>query len=525
MVMVVFDELPADALRRPDGRIDAERFPHLARFARDATWFSNTVAAHDSTPYALPATMDGRRPRKGVAATSQGHPDSIFTLLGDLGYGLFVNEEATDICPERLCPGNAGRRLGILDNLEANGREERLGRWMRSISASGRPARGRFGTDVESPAFHFKHVLLPHLPWVYLPSGRRIRGSLGHLAGPEGFHDRGLTRHNYTRLLRQLGYVDHQMGRLFARLRRTGIYDDALIVLTADHGISFELGVADRRRLSESNIDEVAPVPFFLKAPEQRAGRVEPAYVRTYDIVPTMADVLGLALPWRADGSSAFGARARRRDTVRVQRRSFRGAVRIRAPAFAARRRENMRRRGRVFGTGALSMRRFGDPWASLDRVGPSARLVGRALSMAGPIRRGPVRVELRGSDWLTDVDTRASELPLQLAGRIPASPPETTRVLAAEVNGRVRATGRSFWLRGPPGTTRPVTGVETFSLMLPQKALRDGHNRLRLVEVRRDHATLGFRTLRPVYPSEGARLADLFRRALGHPAWPRPLP
>jgi len=513
VVMVVFDELPVDALRRPDGGIDAARFPHLARFARRATWFPNTVAAHDSTPYALPSTMDGRRARQGVRATSQGHPSSVFTLLGDLGYRLAVNEEATDVCPERLCHGNAAERLGILDNLEANGREERLARFTRSISASARPT------------LYFKHVLLPHLPWVYLPSGRRVRGALGHLAGPEGFHDAGLTRHNYARLLRQLGYVDLQMGRLFARLRRAGLYDDALVVLTADHGISFEHGVADRRKLSESNIDEVAPVPFFIKAPGQHASRVEPAYARTYDVVPTMADVLDLTLPWAADGRSAFGESARRRDTVRVPRRSFRGAVTISAPSLTARRRENMRRRASIFQTGAESLRRFGDPYASLQRIGPHARLVGRPLAAAGPIRRGPVRVELRGSDWLSDVDTRSDELPLQVAGRVPASRPETTRVLAAEVNGRVAATGRTFWLRGPPGTIRPVTGIETFSLDIPEGALRRGRNRLRIVEVRRRRATLAFRTVRPVYPSEDERLASRLRRAMGHPAWPRPLP
>lgn len=371
VVMVVFDEFPVDALRRPDGRIDAARFPNLARFARGATWFPNTVAAHDSTPYALPATTDGRRPRKGVAATAEGHPSSIFTLLGDLGYRLAVNEEATDICPGRLCPGNAANRLGILKNLRRNGREQRLEEWIRSVSAS------------ERPTFYFKHVLLPHLPWIYLPSGRRVRGSLRHLAGPEGFHDAGLTRHNYARLLAQLGYGDHELGRLVARLRRAGLYDRSLIVLTADHGIAFELGVNDRRKLSDRNVDEIAPVPFFAKAPGQSRGRVVPSLLRTYDVVPTMADLLDLSVTWPVDGSSgpcrtparSGAARCGRRCAARPGSRTSiraRESCRCRSPATS--RPAGRRPRGRSRRRSTAACGRPGGRSGCAARRAPSGR-------------------------------------------------------------------------------------------------------------------------------------------------------
>jgi hypothetical protein len=46
-------------------------------------------------------------------------------------------------------------------------------------------------------------------------------------------------------------------------------------------------------------------------------------------------------------------------------------------------------------------------------------------------------------------------------------------------VNGRVRAVGRSFHLRGRPS--------ELFSLIFPERALRRGDNRLELLEVEPD--------------------------------------
>src|SRR3954453_8720004 len=49
VVFVVFDEFPADDLLRPDGTIDAERFPNFAELASISTWFPNPTTVFDST--------------------------------------------------------------------------------------------------------------------------------------------------------------------------------------------------------------------------------------------------------------------------------------------------------------------------------------------------------------------------------------------------------------------------------------------------------------------------------------------
>ena len=48
-MFVVFDEFPADDLLRPDGTIDAERFPNFAELASISTWFPNANTVYDST--------------------------------------------------------------------------------------------------------------------------------------------------------------------------------------------------------------------------------------------------------------------------------------------------------------------------------------------------------------------------------------------------------------------------------------------------------------------------------------------
>ncbi len=69
----------------------------------------------------------------------------------------------------------------------------------------------------------------------------------------------------------------------------------------------------DRRKVTQGNVDEVAPIPLFIKAPGQRAGRVNRAYARTIDIVPTMADILNVRINWRAHGRSAIRPSVTRR--------------------------------------------------------------------------------------------------------------------------------------------------------------------------------------------------------------------
>ena len=263
----------------------------------------------------------------------------------------------------------------------------------------------------DRPTFYLHHTLLPHEPWIYLPSGRQSRPSgndpVPEINGPKGFDDAALTNHNETRHLLQVGYVDRQIRLLMARLRRTGLFDEALVVVTADHGYAFEVGVEDRRLVTGANVEEIAPVPMFVKAPGQTSGAVDPALMRTLDVTPTIADLLGARIDWPHDGRSAFAPATRRRRAVALPTRDFSRVIRIGRAELERRRAAARRRRARLVGTGAESAVLFGSPWASLYRVGSHPELLGRpAASLArapgvrrrrGPRQRGPARGRRRG--------------------------------------------------------------------------------------------------------------------------------
>ena len=249
---------------------------------------------HDSTHFAVPAILTGSAPRAGADAPNYlTHPRSLFTYLDRLGYRIRAREEATTVCPPRLCP--RADRYGNPHYNILHRRRERLDRTIAGLRRSRRPT------------LTFHHSVLPHVPWAYLPSGQARQGyragALPDFASPAGFGDGFLTQFNEQRHLLQAGFTDHEVGRLVARLKKTGQWKQALVVVTADQAISFQRGVADRRQVTEANIHEVAPVPLFVKRPGQtRAGRSS-AYVSGLDVLPTIAALLGRPLGGQADGA------------------------------------------------------------------------------------------------------------------------------------------------------------------------------------------------------------------------------
>jgi hypothetical protein len=475
VVLLMFDEFPTDLLLGPGGKIDAGRYPAFAELARTGYWFPNATTTYDSTTKAIPQIMDGKLPRAGGTPTYRSHPQSVYDLFARRGYEIERMEAATAICPPRYCQDAVARRPGILAQLQS-GRRERLARFLASISATDRPT------------FWLGHVLLPHGPYLFLPSGKEMRPSwkdpIPGMNSTPGFHSDYLALHAQQRLQLQIGFLDRALGRLFARMRRDGTFDRSLIVVTADHGISSESGVESRRATDMGNIDELAPVPLFVKAPGQKRGRAPRSYGRTTDVLPTIADVLGWRMPYRADGRSAFSRAVRRRRGAMVIERGFTGRLHISAGELEQRRRALLRLRLRRFGSG---------DWDRLyTGIGPNRALLGRRVSDLPRVAGAGPRASIIGAYAMRNVQPRSRVLPTQVAGSIAGSGPTDTRDLAVAVNGTIEAVGQSFHLRVEP--VEEDRQGESFAVMVPERAIRPGRNVVELFEV-----TAGGKALRPL--------------------------
>ncbi len=466
-MLLILDEFPVDTLTRPGGQIDADRYPGFASLARTSTWFRGGHAVYDSTTKAVPAILDGRSPRKGSQPGYAGHPDSIFTLLAGLGYGVVADESVSPLCPPAVCPDEAESPRDVLAELREAERPVRLRGWIDSI----RPR--------DRPTLYVHHALLPHEPWIYLPSGRPVRppgiDPIGAINRPNGFGDPDLTDHNQLRHLLQVGFVDREVGALVRHLRAVHMLRRALVIVVADHGYAFEVGVKDRRKVTASNVDQIAPVPFFVKTPGQEHGRVSDALVANFDVVPTVAEVLGVGVPWRHESRSVFSEAREDVDRVRIPTRDFRDVIEI-GRHDLERRRELIRlRRAQRYGTGLESRLFLGDAWASAYRIGPHPELIGRVPPRGSGARPSSLRARPVNAGLLADVSATSPVFPARLTGQIEGGG-DTGRDLAVAVNGRIWAVGRSFHLEDQ----RP----EYFSLMVPDRALHAGRNSAELLEV-----------------------------------------
>ncbi len=482
VVWLVFDELPTASLLDGHGGIDAGLFPNFAALARDATWFRNNTTVGTITQNAVPAIMTGRYATAPYTVpVSSNYPESIFTLLGDR-FPMHVSERVTHVCPTSLCSPAQDNSLGTqLRSLFGDARSiwpeyaRRASKAPKGFSIGGNPVDTR-----RIPAFHefldgvaatrgprldFAHILLPHQPWEFLPDEKVYE------SGNDGMIYYGWSSADAGRIARQrhllqLRLADRYLGEILERLRSNGTYDDAVVVVTADHGAGFGDGQLNRA-LDKNNLIDVAFTPLIVKAPGLAAGRVDDRNAQTIDVLPTVAELLGVKIPWKVDGVSLLGPP--RRDDRKAMvvtpaehmkpddrhRYHFRGDPLFRELLSRPAATEPGPAGLRIFRTGDLGLL-VGEPASDLADPEPS-RFHGRFL--LGPRPFHP----------------RSGHAPVYYRAVVDA-PKGTTVALA--VNGRIGA-----WMRlGPAYITEA-----NFWGVVPESFLRTGANDVRLYEVTGD--------------------------------------
>lgn len=366
--VLVFDELPLATVLTADGQaIDRDRFPHLARLADDGVWFPNATSVAGFTHEAVPAILTGDRVHaENVPPTAGGHPRNLFTLLAE-DYRIQSREQITQLCTPVLCDESSGfedddvptsvllKDLAVVSGLvslpagldgwlpqvddswayfgegsaDLDQEADRLGDDRAEfVTALGQVDRvGDFREAVSEvrrhadPTLTFIHTVLPHVPWTYHADGSRYADP-----GRPGLTEEGVWTTAFSadfalqQHLLQSEFADRLLGELLDRLDATGQYEESLIVFVADHGVSLASGT--NRRLPEGDtLSAIMPVPLVVKAPggdgvgvDAPSAPLDPGsrdnrVAETIDVMPTIADLLGVDIPWPVDGQSLFGPR------------------------------------------------------------------------------------------------------------------------------------------------------------------------------------------------------------------------
>jgi hypothetical protein len=510
VVMLFFDEFPMPSLLDRHGKIDARMYPNFARLAAHATWYRNATAVNGYTPYAVPAMLTGRYPAKAVAPIYTQYPETLFTLLGQ-SYDLKVSELVTRLCPPRLCPATAAttkRDTGfsvlakdtakvwtrialpydtqpdpdaqfVEETAEASpdapaatpGKLKPgflLTRKQQSVNQPSRFTEFIDGFKAGArPSFHFVHMMLPHSPWRYLPSGMQYpvpTTSFGRANSTTWGTQPWPVTMSHQRFLLQLAFTDRLIGQMIERLKKVGLYDEALIVVTADHGISFTPGQHTRAPAS-GTAHETAWVPMFIKQPRQTAGKVTDRNWEHVDLVPTVADALGIKVPWRVDGISALGSQARTgTQKAFYVRPGTANRIMLDGPSNLALALRGVTDR----------LLRPQDGPIGLYEIGRYGRLVGKSAAAVGVTTPSPLQATISKPTNLHTIDPASGKVPALVTGRLVGSTTGRAPAIAVAVNGTIGGVSEVF-RNGE---------VPSFAAMVPDFLFRQGGNRIELFEV-----------------------------------------
>jgi hypothetical protein len=527
IVFVVLDEFCGMSLVNERREIDAIRYPHFAELAATATWYRNATSVHMRTDRAVPSLLSGVYPLKEGEATIADYPRNLFTLIhATERYEMTVFEPYTRLFPpeadlresprvdlatqmvslagtlplvfvrhvfptdlpfdlpsvprewyriQRQREDELDKNTGLFRPSWGQDRDEQFAHFVRLLSPS------------TKPRLYFSHLVAPHFPWCYLPSGRSYardrgldptpRGAYGDLAETWGV-DELAVQHAQQRYLLQVGYVDHLIGKLMDKLKEIDLFDSCLLIVVGDHGVSFQPGQS-RRAPDPATVGDIASVPLFIKLPQQRNGTTSDRNVESIDVMPTIIDVLDVTVPCPMDGTSLLEDSLPERPRKTIYGES--GPVFL--TAEFAEKYESLQRMLSLFGSGESPSQ----AWDRVFKVGPHAELIGSPLEELAIAE--PATLALRFIRLRRDPRDKSPE-PIQcfFQGVVRPGPDVHFPVhLALAVNGTIQAVTRTYTERGLR---------ETWSAIVPERFLQPGENDVRVFVVSEQN---GKPTLHPV--------------------------
>jgi arylsulfatase A-like enzyme len=303
LLLLVVDCLRADALsiagyQRPTT-------PSVDALAREGSRFTRAYAQASWTRPSLPTILTGLYPSE----------HGLLDLEGDPAAGTAALDESVLTLAERLQQaGYATAMVGEQHQLSPRfGLQQGFDLW-HPKAGDGANIQRRFlewqgGLTAGQPFFAYLHYLELH--WPYCPprdlrgrfdegpsrldpcaSWRQLRDDMRSGAYVVTAEDRQLLRARYDEEL--LG-VDRLIGKLVGELKAGGLYDDTLILVTADHGEEF--GEHDGFFHGHTLHEELLRVPLVVKPPaswEAPREQVIDGLVELRNVAATFLDAAGV---------------------------------------------------------------------------------------------------------------------------------------------------------------------------------------------------------------------------------------
>ncbi|MES2353782.1 MAG: sulfatase [Pseudomonadota bacterium] len=161
--------------------------------------------------------------------------------------------------------------------------------------------------DTTKPMFLWVHLLQPHGPYA---SQAPFVGRFDD--GPDGrtrFDSKcpyGFVKESpawcIARYDEAIASVDYHLGRFIGWLKDNKVFDDSLLIISADHGESFSHGFGGHA--GPLLHDDLIRIPLIVKEPGQSTGKRLGVLAEQIDLMPTILDLTGIPIDQPIEGRS-----------------------------------------------------------------------------------------------------------------------------------------------------------------------------------------------------------------------------
>ena len=312
VLLLTVDSLRRDALSHYQGMTST---PNLDALAHDSMVFNRAFSAAPWTKPAMVSVLTGLSPCVHQAKDFSGSIPESYPLLsermnavgyttGSVGYNFFLSRKTK----------NNGLQQGISDDMFLPKPKElkSLGMTLFEYLSPFRTGDRATTDDITEQSirwieehknedfFLWVHYFDPHIPYsppeAFLPDQKphpRFGVRYEHHRIPAGkgtwIFDAEEVEWVKQLYLSEVRYVDDRIGMLINQMKKLGIYDESLIVMTSDHGEEFmeHFGMDH----GQSLYNELLAVPLTIKLPGSKTTGAIDVPVETTAITPTILDL------------------------------------------------------------------------------------------------------------------------------------------------------------------------------------------------------------------------------------------
>lgn len=332
VVLVVIDTLRADRMSLHGG--ERSTTPGIEEWAKDGAVFENASAASSWTVPSMGMLLTGRY-RFGPGKTLSDSQRLLSQVLQAVGYqtvGIIANPVLNSL--QGFDVGYDRYEL-TEKNYETDETERRWG-WQASVVVD-KGINWMKARSKDQPFLLYLHLMDPHYPYkpiMGVPESWDQEGSQSRRSAYEAAlapqHKGSISDKLYRQMEQQLAaydaeilQADVELERLFAFLEESGLKEETIVVLTADHGEglwshSSADGWVNKKSFAQSIIPELyrghgeqlfgelVHVPLCIVGPGVPQGIRDQRTVSLVDVVPTLLSLLDISSPTDLHGSPLF---------------------------------------------------------------------------------------------------------------------------------------------------------------------------------------------------------------------------